>query len=348
MTRREFIRAGVGLAAVATGVNLIAGCTTTEVPLNRIAPKGNSNYKILPSQEGCLVGFYKHQYWDRNTLGVGASSSISYYRKAFEATPAILAFWSFLGLGFPVAEARTIKKKGMMPYINIMPGRGNWRPSYSPDDIVQGRGDRAIKTLAAEASEFGEKNGGFFFTTMVEANTDWWEWSRKPNTAEAMRRVWQIFEDQGANQYATWVWEAFCPARYGFHVEDPELYFPGNKYIDWIGINVFANLKNQYISETTLFSDLMSKTYEQMLRNHPEKSMMVSEFGRTPGPNQPSWLVDAFRSMKNDFPLAKAAIYYDNITNVYGGQDHTLDQTSLNTLKEIFKDPYWITANRLG
>ncbi len=348
MTRREFIRAGVGLAAVATGFNLIAGCATTDEPINRIASQGNSDYKILPSREGCLVGFYKHQYWDRRTLGGGASNAIRHYRKAFDANPAILAFCSFLSLGFPKAEAKAIKESGMIPYINIMPGRGNWRPSFSPDDIVQGRCDGPVKKLAADAAGFGEKHGSFFFTTMVEANADWWEWSRNPNTTQAMRHVWQIFEDQGANQYATWVWEAFCPARYGHHVEDPELYFHGNKCVDWIAINVFANLKNPYISETTLFGDLMSKTYEQMLSNHPAKSMMVSEFGRTPGLSQPSWLVNAFQSLRNDFPLIKAAIYYDNITNVYGGQDHTLDQTSLNTLKEVFKDPYWITANRLG
>lgn len=93
-----------------------------------------------------------------------------------------------------------------------------------------------------------------------------------------------------------------------------------------------------------MFRELMSKTYEQMLRNHPQKPIMVSEFGRTPGPNQPSWLVDAFRSMKNNFPPIKAAIYYDNITAILTGQDHTLDQTSLNTLKEVFKDSYWIMA----
>jgi len=48
--------------------------------------------------------------------------------------------------------------------------------------------------------------------------------------------------------------------------------------------------------------------------------------------------------MKNEFPRIKAEIYYDNITAVYGGQNHTLDQISLNTLKEVFKDPYWIMA----
>jgi hypothetical protein len=344
MTRREFLRAGVGVAAVASGLEMIGGCAATETPKDRLIPtKEKSDYKIYPPKDGCLVGFYKEQN-RRFQVGRAISTTINHYGDALGANPAILAFWSFLSLGFPVTEAKTIRENGIVPYISIMPGHEGWRTSFGPDDVVQGRCDSYIKRLATNAAGFGDKHGSFFFTTMVEPNADWWPWSRKPNTTHAVRRIWKIFEDQGANQYATWVWEAFCPARYGPHVDDPEIYFPGDKYVDWIGFNAFANLKNQYISETTMFSDLMSKTYEEMLRNHPEKSMMVSEFGRTPGPNQPSWLVDAFQSMKNNFPPIKAAIYYDNITGVLTGQDHTLDQKSLNTLKEVFKDPYWIMA----
>ena len=342
ISRREFLKVGVGLAAVASGLELIAGCAATETPKDRIIPtKEKSDYKIYPPKDGCLVGFYKEQN-RRFQVGEAISTTIHHYRNALGANPAILAFWSFLSLGFPLTEAKTIRKNGILPYVNIMPGHEGWRPSFGPDDVVQGRCDRYIKRLATDAAGFGEKHGSFFFTTMVEFNAGWWPWSRKPDTTPAWRHIWQIFEEQGANQYATWVWEAFCPEKYQISVTDPEPYYPGDKYVDWIGINVFANLKNPYIGQNTMFKELMSKTYEQMLRNHPQKTIMVSEFGRTPGSSQPPWLIDAYRSIENDFPPIRAAIYYDNITNVLTGQDHTLDRKSLGTLKEIFKDPYWI------
>ena len=289
------------------------------------------------------MGFHKEQH-RKFQIGSAISDTINHYRNAFGANPAILAFWTFLSLGFPLIEAQTLREKGVLPYVSIMTGHGKWKSSFDPDDVVQGRCDDSIKRLATDAAEFGAKHGGFFFTTMVESNAVWWHWSSKPNSAAAIRYMWQIFEDQGANQYATWVWEAFCPAKYGTLVADPEQYYPGDKYVDWIGLNVFANLKNPHIKETTKFGDLMSKTYEQMCTNHPQKSIMTSEFGRTPGDNQPPWLEDAFRSMKNNFYAIKAAIYYDNITNLYTGQDHTLDERSLSTLKGIFQDPYWIMA----
>lgn len=336
ITRREFLEVGVGFTAALSGLEMIAGCATTETPKDQInQAKEKVDYKIYPPKEGCLVGFYKKE---------STSTSINHYKNALGAKPSILVSFDFLDLGFPTTEAKTIKNNGIVPYISILPGWEEWRLSFGPDDVVQGRADSYIKRLATNAVKFGVKHGSFFFTTMIEPNAAWWYWSRKPDTTPAGRRIWHIFEDQGANQYATWVWEAFCPEKYQISVTDPEAYYPGDKYVDWIGLNVFANLKNPYIGQNTMLRELMSKTYEQMLRNHPQKPIMVSEFGRTPGYNQPTWLIDAYRSIKNDFPPIKAAIYHDNITNILTGQDHTLDQKSLQTLKEIFKDPYWLMA----
>jgi Glycosyl hydrolase family 26 len=346
MDRREFIKAGVNLAVVATGLELITGCVATETPRRRIIPaKGKFSYKVRPSQEGCFVGFYKDQN-KKFRIGKQISATINHYGNNLGAKPAIIAFWTFLDLGFPSEEAETMKKNGIIPYVSIMPGHEKWHRSYSPNDIVRGRCDWYIKKLAESALALGEKHGGFFLTTMVEFNASWWIWSQKPDTTPAWKHMWEIFEEEGANQYATWVWEAFSPVKYLKYVTEPEPYYPGDKYVDWIGINIFANLKNPLISQTTMFGELMSQTYEQMRRNHPQKPLMVSEFGRTPGPNQPSWLADAFRSMKDDFSSIKAAIYYDNITAVFSGQDHTLDQTSLNTLKEVFKDSYWLMTKK--
>jgi len=79
-----------------------------------------------------------------------------------------------------------------------------------------------------------------------------------------------------------------------------------------------------------------------MLKNHPQKPIMLSAFARTNGYDQPRWLINAYGKIKSDFPAIKAAIYFDNTWTLTG--DHTLNPKSLQTLKEIFKDPYWIMA----
>jgi hypothetical protein len=223
MTRRDFLRTGIGIAAAATGLEIITGCAAAEAPKGRIIhTEQRSDYKINPSKDGCFVGFYKDQH-KRFQIGREISTSIDHYRNALGAYPATLAFWTFLSLGFPMTEAETMSEKGIVPYINIMLGHEKWEPSSGPDDVANGKCDKYIKRLATDAVRFGEKHGSFFFTTMVELNASWWPWSLKLGMTTAWRRIWQIFEDLGANQYTTWVCEAFCPARYGTLVTDPNL-----------------------------------------------------------------------------------------------------------------------------
>ena len=341
LDRRTFLRAGIGIA-IASCLGFTQGCAAPAVAPYPTA--GKAGRKITPPEDGCLVGFYREGSF-KDQMPV--TETIEHYLKALDAKPFVLAVWSLLDRGFPAAEAMKMKKAGITPYINIAPaleGRVHLNLNATPADIVHGRVDRNIRRLALDALDFGRQYGSFFFTTLVEFNAKWWLWSRTPDTVAAYRYIWQMFEEQGMNQYATWVWEAFCPEKYQMFVIDPEPFYPGDRYVDWVGINVFANLKNPAIQPDTQFMEIMTNTYKQMLRNHPGKPIMVSEFGRTPGDKQRSWLTDAYARIKTDFSQLKAAIYYDNITKIYGGQDHTLDQKSLNTLKEIFKDPYWIMA----
>jgi mannan endo-1,4-beta-mannosidase len=338
ISRRELLKAGIGFGAALSGFGTFPGCAATGVHKKIHAPVQDGERRtIVPPENGCLVGFYKKNI---------PSSSISHYKNALGSNPTLFVLWSHIASGFPTVEAETIVGHGTIPYIALYPGMERSSIRYEPEDIVKGRCDSSLKSFADDAADFGKKYGGFFVTALPEPNAHWWPWSLKPDTAPAIRHIWQIFDDRGANQYATWGWEAFCRTRYEKLVRDPELYYPGDKYIDWIGMNVFANLKNTLVLEDTVLRELLSPTYEQMLNNHPQKPLMVSEFGRTPGEKQPSWLMDAYRSIKKDFPKIKAAIYYDNITATLSGrhtpQDHTLDEVSLSTLKNIFHDPYWI------
>jgi hypothetical protein len=69
---------------------------------------------------------------------------------------------------------------------------------------------------------------------------------------------------------------------------------------------------------------------------------MISAFARTNKNYQSKWLINAYSGIKNSFPAIKAAMYSDKTSSHTG--DHTLNPKSLPTLKDIFKDPYWIMA----
>jgi beta-mannanase len=121
-------------------------------------------------------------------------------------------------------------------------------------------------------------------------------------------------------------------------VDNPESYYPGDKYVDWIGFTGISVAGGRY-SYGSLDS-LVERTYRQMLKNHPQKPIMLSSFARTNQSDQSRWLINADRSLQNNFTAIKAVIYFDNTWGLTG--DHTLNQESFQTLQNIFKDSYWI------
>ncbi len=371
MTRRELLRAGVGFAATLSGLQMIGGCATTET--RKVIP---SYSKIQAPQEGCLVGFFKEpdfharpnasRFFPPRSTEIAAteraknfeeflyllkrggsfeqmeryeiSYEIIYVEKALHRKPFIFVLIGpRLYSGFPMTQSMELAKRGVVPYVRAEIGPLDLPmsiPGFGLKEIAQGQHDSYIKKFAQGAKAFGNKHGGFFFNTMEEMNGNWYSWSKNPNFIPAWRHIWQIFEDEGANQYATWVWVVYCSK--GVWVDDPELYYPGDKYLDWIGINAYSIAGRAYYT----LDMLIRETYMRLSKNHPQKPIMVSGFARTNEEHQSRWLIDAYGKIKGDFPAIKAATYYDNTWTLTG--NHTLNPNSWQTLKEIFKDSYWI------
>lgn len=334
MTRREFLKTGVGFAAVASGFEMVGGCATTEAPrLTTLVYPPLDDHKIQPPQEGCLVGFYSTKVREYG---------INYLEKALSAKPSIIIVGgSMLYHKFPMEQATMLAKAGIVPYVHsdIAPFDSKAPiPGFSIKEIAQGQQDAHTKEFARDASEFGKEYGGFFFSTMPDMNGSWFSWGKNTNFISAWRRIWQIFDDQGANQYATWVWVPYCPEGTLQPADDPELYYPGDKYVDWIGLNAFSVTGDPKAGY--MLNVLMRETYGRLFKYHPQKPFMIPWFARTNNSAQARWLINAYSSIKNSFPAVKAAMYSDRISSHTG--DITLNPKSLETLKEIFKDPYWV------
>ena len=172
---------------------------------------------------------------------------------------------------------------------------------------------------------------------MPEANGNWWYWGQSSKFVPAWNHIGKILEDQGALQYATLVWIPFCEGVP--QASDPERFYPGDKYVDWIGLSAFSKAATR--GWNLSFEEMITKTYNRMLKDHRNKPLMQGEFGRTNAYDQARWLTNAFKNIKNDFPALRAAICFGFVGF---GDDSTLNEKSLRTLGDIFKDPYWIMA----
>lgn len=383
LTRREFLNAGIGLAAFVSSFEVFAGSAMPDEPATA-APTHTPlpHKKVQPPKEGCFVGFFKEseaslkqkdsQFMPLRSLEIEAAQKsktfeeyvemlkkqnffterrghqiddeVDYVEKALKAKPSIFALpWTTtLYEEFPMMQTSAAAKRGIVPF--VYGGLGPFDvpipvPGFGPKEIAGGKHDGLIKRFAQGAAEFGKAHGGFFFTTMDEMNGKWFSWGMNSNCVPAWKRIWQIFENEGANQYATWVWVvysyAFLPSSM---VDNPERYYPGDGYVDWIGFNAFSVKGGRFTDD--LFHRLIDWTYKRMYKDHPYKPLMISSFGRTNEPGQSKWLFDAYGKIKSDFPAIKAVTYFDNSWKLTG--DHTLNQKSWETLRETFKDPYWI------
>ena len=370
--RRDFLRkstdVGLGLAGLLYGVDRFAnflenslegklslspqeaeamGCAPgllyfkEEPPVIYPPLKG---HKVQPPEDGCLIGFFSEYAimmpgFRRNT---DTTSFIDRYDNQLGKKPFIL---SLLGhhrifADFPTEDAVSTASRGVTPLIYAEVG------SVKLEDIASGKHDRGIKKFADGAVKFGEEYGGFFVCTMREMNIGReycpGPWGGQPKTAKKVwKHMWQIFEDNGANQYATWVWEVYCPEiRGGRFVDNPEMYYPGDQYVDWIGLSAYS--RSGFSSGAQSFGNLVHPTYSQMRRNHKEKPVMMAEFGKTEDKRQPKWIRNAYETMKS-WPGMKAAIYWDNM-NWELRDDHMLSQESYQVLGGVFKDPYFVGA----
>jgi hypothetical protein len=349
LTRRNFLK-GTGMAALALGTGatldaVLSGCATSgpnERPFPSKTQPETPVYpplaakKIQPPENGCLVGLMRHYATISYTgqVSKNAGRIIDYYQDKLGKKPAFFSLCCGVGFTyFPYEEMEGLATRGVIP--NIL-------PEYPRlDEIAKGSYDTALTTVAKEATKYGKQHGGFFYSPMRELNGYWFQWGQQPTQAKkAWQHVWQIFQDQGANEYATWVWEIECPEAGSARVDSPDSYYPGDKHVDWIGLSAYS--RAQFNTRDMSYNELTRNTYSEMHNNHKEKPIMQAEFASTQGSSQPYWLKNAFKTIKSR-PGMKAALYWD-WPNVALGDEHDLSDESYGVLKEIFKDPYFIGA----
>lgn len=150
------------------------------------------------------------------------------------------------------------------------------------------------------------------------------------------RYIWKIFEDTGANQYATWVWSTIPTESADWKLPSSNKYYPGDKYVDWIGLSVYS--KTDYPELDKSFSSAAGYTYKEMRINHPDKPIMICEFGRTPNKYQYRWFRDAYKTIKS-WPGLKAVINTHDPSWA-----EPMNEKSFIELKRIFIESYFIGA----
>lgn len=256
------------------------------------------------------------------------------------------------GIQFPEASVRIIHGQGVIPFIRMMARSSMDRllpdPVYTMQRIIDGDFDRDLRLWAQRAKEVGIPLIVEFGT---EVNGNWFPWNGQYNGGgntkgygdpslpdgperfrDAYRHIVDICRAEGATDI-TWVYHVNANSVPIEPWNTMAAYYPGDDYIDWIGISVYG--AGRPGEEWHLFSQIVDTAYPELAAISEKKPLAVLEYGVIDDPHtgdKAAWIHDALQSVRNGrYPRIVAMSYWhENWQN----EDGTISNMRLDSSPE--------------
>jgi len=227
---------------------------------------------------------------------------ITHYENLINKTLAWAYFSNNWGdeLLFPQEAVTTIINSNRVPFIRLM-ARSEFEeyrqdPIWKLTDIINGTHDTAITNWANAAKavpanllvEFGTEMNGFWFSwngTYYGAGvTDQYGDNTYPDGPEifrdAYRHIIDICDQAGADNL-TWFFHFDVNNDPDEWWNDPTYYYPGDSYIDWLGVSTYGPFQEEENYDDYLPEDLLEKAHSKFIELSTEKPYAILEFGVT-------------------------------------------------------------------
>lgn len=231
-------------------------------------------------------------------------------------------------LDFPKSWVRSVDAQGVIPMLT-------WNPTYVDkknctqyrslcefdlEKIANGSYDDYVKKFAEEVKAAGIP---IFLRTMHEANGDWYPWNVQNESARssyisAWRHIHDVFQQAGANN-VTWVWCPNVQRASGATAKVPlSSFYPGDDYVDWIGLDGYNRGTN------STFSSIFKASLEKV-GTFTSKPVMIAEIGTAEFRSsnaRSEFLTDTYATaLPKKFPQIKAILYFMNTKDVNLSRD---------------------------
>jgi hypothetical protein len=303
--------------------------------------------KLLPPKTGIYAGVFPDMGSTEDSV---TNDRISDYINLTGSNPVWVCFsnsW-FWGIKFPLENVKTIAKFNVIPYIRIMP-RSDWTsgrkdPVYGLDKIADGTFDDDIIQWAKDARKYGKP---LLVEFAPEMNGNWFPWSGVFNGKkegaelyiEAHRHVVELMRDEKADNI-TWMFHVNSDSEPNKNWNRMKEYYPGDDYIDWIGMSVYGSQKPGW--EWKSFLSVFQSAYWQMEKISKTKPLAISEFGVVEDPNSGNkavWIKEAFETILSGmYPRIKAISYWHSSFDDHKGVISNMRVDSSPEVLKVYKD----------
>ncbi|PKO99942.1 MAG: cellulase [Bacteroidetes bacterium HGW-Bacteroidetes-8] len=255
---------------------------------------------------------------------------------------------------FPFLRVQAIYDLGSIPVVtwepwlnDFDPQRYNWiKESEDPNKnglsaIARGDFDNYIDNWAGAAARFGHP---LFLRLGHEMNDPYrYPWGPQNNDPKdfiaAWRHIVERFRFAGANN-VIWIWSPH-PGYLDF-----DMYYPGDNYVDWIGLTALNYGTVATWSRWWTFREVVNESYT--ILSEYSKPIMISELGSlNVGGERDLWFGDALKLIHGEYSAVKAVLFFhvnSDITVTYKSLDWSFkgDSSVISEIKKNLKSVEFI------
>ncbi len=250
------------------------------------------------------------------------------------------SYFFYLGYGepLPIAWIKYLADHNKFVHIALEPNNG----------LNAVKDDTYLHNLAQEMHATGAR---IFLRFASEMNGTWTAYHSDPaEYVKKFRLVYRVMHKLAPNVALVW-----CP--YFSPTSNISSYFPGNHYVDWVGVNIYnVRYHNDQLNDPGIDENpvnFVKYMYHNYADEHP---LMICEYGAThyakcEGLNKPGWaihkILELYEAIPKIFPRVKAINYFDSNNMKFvadGVNDYCVtDQARvLRAYKSAISSPFYL------
>jgi hypothetical protein len=178
------------------------------------------------------------------------------------------------------------------------------QPNFSYDSILKGSWDKYISSFSVQAQDYG---GPIILIPFEEMNGDWYPWSGTKNNNNPQKHI-------QAYRYIHNFFKNVPNVKFGWVINNdsvpdttenqPELYYPGDDYVDYLGVNGF-NFGQPWEN----FNQIFGKPLE-LLKTY-RKPIYIFSFACAQGSKKAAWITDALSVQIPKYPKIKGWVWFN-------------------------------------
>ncbi|MFC1617001.1 sugar-binding protein [Candidatus Margulisiibacteriota bacterium] len=239
---------------------------------------------------------------------------IERFEKKYGLKPHVVMWYLDWNQPFPMKDALRLLEYGAIPHIVWEPWIwGDWE-AIKLDNILDGEWDEHIDDWARQVKRFQYP---IFLRIMHEFNIEAYPWCLVNNDKDpqkyikAFRYIVDRFRAIGAYN-AYWVWSPMNYSHPSRPWNDYVKAYPGDNYVDWIGLDGYNWGTIHEWSQWQTFEVLFKESVRTCAKHFPKKPIMIAEFASTiEGGNKVKWITEIPYYLKTTLKQIKLIHWFD-------------------------------------